>query len=153
MGGGGSGRRERIGGDGFAVEPATPWLAAGAERVYAAIARACGGLRVVRDHPIVLAAQGFELWPDVTVLGADDRPRLVVELRRESTDRYALGIKRLAYAAAGVPRFWFVDRTARTLRTLALEPGGNRYEWPGRVYGETERVELDGVTLPVADLL
>lgn len=74
-----------------------------------------------------------ELQPDFAVrtgTASNGMPRLVVEVQRESTDRYALGIKRMAYGRAGIPEYWFVDPVHGRLMAMRLPAGEPEYEWP-----------------------
>lgn len=52
-------------------------------------------------------------------------PDLVLEALSPSTDEYDLTVKRRAFAIAGVPRYWLVDWTDRTVLVLTLPQGGD----------------------------
>jgi Uma2 family endonuclease len=112
--------------------------------------------RVVSQEPLLLGPRTL-VRPDAAALPADEGPPLlVVEVRTESTERYALGPKRMAYARAGVPEYWFVDPSRElvvALRSVADEPD---YPWPGEELGRGTPVTSaahPGVRVPVDDLL
>jgi Uma2 family endonuclease len=82
-------------------------------------------------------------------------PKLVVEYRAESTERYILGPKRLIYARAGIPEMWFVEPHAAHVLTLQ-EHRGLDYAWPAEEHRSGDVVVsriFPGVALRVADLI
>lgn len=94
--------------------------------------------------------------PDLAVFTPGEAiPKLVVEYRSESTERYVLGPKRLIYARAGIPEMWFVEPHAAHVLTLA-EHRGLDYVWPAREHRAGDAVAsriFPGVALRVADLI
>lgn len=138
---------EQIAGERFtAVEP-TPLLAACIAAAREALAAAVG------ESASVQVSSGWEfdssttLVPSIVVSGASSRnggahvPDLVVEFRTESTGRYILGPKRMAYSRFRVPEFWYVDPRGRRVAVLRSEAGGE-YAWPPRLFGENDVLEL-----------
>jgi Uma2 family endonuclease len=59
-------------------------------------------------------------WADAAM------PSLVVEVLSDSTRRYDEVKKRAFYMEAGIPEYWIVDGTARTVRVIT--PGDDRIE-------------------------
>jgi Uma2 family endonuclease len=81
----------------------------------------------------------------VTERGVEGPPTLVVEIISPSTGTIDRVTKAHLYARHGVPYFWLVDPTARTIEAFRLE--GERYVLVTRAAGDPE------VTLPpFADL-
>ena len=79
-------------------------------------------------------------------------PDLVVEVSSPSNRWFDLGAKREAYAAFGVPEYWFADRQARTV--LVHRIASRHYPEP-IVVGESEELTsplLPGLALPVSTL-
>lgn len=149
---------ERIEGETFVAHPPTPLLERTLDRVRAALdtaARAAGVAAATALHDPLVVAGRHLVVPDLVLRDAGGTVRLVVELRSESTERYALGVKRLVYQAAGIGEYWFLEPRARRLQALWPEAGGD-YGWPPAVYpdGATVRLRsLPKVTVAVADLL
>ncbi|HYU17771.1 MAG TPA: Uma2 family endonuclease [Chloroflexota bacterium] len=84
--------------------------------------------------------------------GLEGAPNLVVEVLSPSTQARDRGIKMRRYAAAGIPHYWLVDPSARTLEPYRL--GERGYE-SGGVYGAgtTFRPELfPGLEIPIDEL-
>lgn len=138
-------RIERIDTHRFVSEPPTEFLASATRRLTAALAaRLAPGAELLIDTLLDLGRA--ELQPDLTVRSADDSlPLLVVEVRRESTDRYALGLKRMAYGRAGIPEYWFADPVFGRLLVMRLGAGEPDYPWPPLELRHGEAVPEGGV--------
>lgn len=83
-------------------------------------------------------------------------PDTVIELRVESTDRFALGPKRLLYGRAGIAEYCFADPQAGRMRVMRPAPGRHDYGWPPRELHPGELYEplcCPGVAVPVDVLL
>jgi hypothetical protein len=81
---------------------------------------------------------------------------MVVLVRGESTVRYALGPKRLAFQTAGIGEFWFLDPLGQTLSVMALDSRTGAYPWPPKTYGPAATVPVTAFTpgeIRVDDLL
>lgn len=151
---------ESIEGVEFISQPHTPFLLRALEQASGALSTALAGragvalsLSLSRHEPVHLANR-YVVFPDL-LLRDGDRPLLVVELRADSTDRYALGIKRLAYETARIPEYWFVEPRHGLVRVLRLQANGRTYAWPPETYGmddEIELRELPGVSIAVRSL-
>lgn len=131
----------------------TPFLAEAQRRVAAALEEA--GARIEVQSPLVIAERHL-LVPDVAVRDGEGRVVLVVELRSDSTERYALGIKRLLYAVDGIAEYWFVEPRERNLHRLQLVDRVHGYGWPPRLLRDGEAVDLGALGLgrvAVTDLL
>lgn len=146
----------------FVVQPPTPLLERTIDRlvdvlsdVIAASSRAGS---VERTTPL-MAGTDSVVVPDVIVRGGDAEPcdvEMVVLVRGESTDRYALGPKRLAFQTAGIAEFWFFDPVRQTLSVMALDGRTGAYQWPPRTYGPAATVPVTAFTpgeIRVDDLL
>lgn len=149
---------ERIEGETFVAHPPTPLLERTLDRVRAALDAAArdGGVAATTalHDPLVVAGRHLVV-PDLVLRDAGGTVRLVVELRSESTDRYALGVKRLVYQTAEIGEYWFLEPRARRLQALWPEEGGD-YAWPPAVYPDDATVRLRALpqlTVAVADLL
>lgn len=84
--------------------------------------------------------------------GKGTRPELVVEVLSPSTRHIDRGLKRAAFAAAGVPLYWIIDPRQPALTVLEL--AGDEYHEAARVEG-TEAYHSERpfpVTLVPADL-
>jgi Uma2 family endonuclease len=82
----------------------------------------------------------------------DGRPDLAVEVISESSRRYDRMTKLAWYASIGVPEYWLVDPSARTLERLVLQ--GDKY-LVADVLGEeaTFRPEsFEGLAIPLGEL-
>lgn len=80
-------------------------------------------------------------------------PDLIFEIVSPKTFPYMTEIKRLAYAAAGVPEYAIIDPAARTLRLYALA-APRRYQGP-REFGAGQSMSfacLPGISLEVGKL-
>jgi hypothetical protein len=100
--------------------------------------------RVERSAPLTAGTDSVVV-PDILVRGGGEEPRdveMVVLVRGESTDRYALGPKRLAFQTAGIAEFWFLDPLRRTLSVMALDRRTGMYSWPPARYGPASSVPV-----------
>jgi Uma2 family endonuclease len=132
----------------FVVQPPTPMLERTIDRlvdvlsdVIAASSRAGS---VERTTPL-MAGTDSVVVPDVIVRGGDAEPcdvEMVVLVRGESTDRYALGPKRLAFQTAGIGEYWFFDPVGQTLSVMDLNRRTGEYRWPPRTYGPAATVPV-----------
>lgn len=139
---------ERIDGECFTTVPPTPLLATcigAAERLLREALTAAVPDAVVESFRTWSFTNATQLTPAVTARrgkpGEDGShiPELIVEFRTESTARYILGPKRMAYARHGVPEFWFADLTRQ--RIAVLTPGdGGEYGWPPVITGPAARL-------------
>lgn len=123
---------ELIFGEQFVAVVPTPFLAEVIENAARIIRGALEGAAVEVDHEVVFGPNTV-LRPDVSVWSSGEpegRPDLVVEVRTESTDRYALGPKRLVYSRAGVLEYWFLDPLAHTVRRMQYDERLPDYAWP-----------------------
>jgi Uma2 family endonuclease len=87
----------------------------------------------------------------VTERAIEGAPTLVVEVLSPSTDARDRGVKRALYARYGVPYYWMVDPSARSVQAFHL--GGESYEMVARLDEKAPAAlpPLDGLTLdPVA---
>lgn len=139
--------RELIEGDLFVSPPVTPYLENRISAVAQVLKEALRAKRAVvaTDAP-VLVTERTALVPDVAVWregrGPAELPELVVELRTESTDRYALGPKRLVYSRARVPEYWFADPVPRRVYVMRDDPELPDYPWPPEVFGPGDLIDL-----------
>lgn len=150
--------REEIDGAVFARQPVTALLREAIETVAGVLRDALGDRALVEiSRPLTVSAQ-TRLVPDLSISWriGQQVPDVVMEMRTESTDRFALGPKRLVYARAGVPAFYFLDPQAGVLRTMLAVPHQLDYRWPPSSQHRGESIELagfPGVRLQVGDLL
>jgi Uma2 family endonuclease len=80
------------------------------------------------------------------------RPDLVVEIVSPSSQRYDRVKKLRGYAELGVPEYWFVDPTARTVERLVLL---DRAYTIAQSLADDEAFapeSFDGLVIPVAEL-
>lgn len=151
---------ELVYGEQFVSVQPTPYLAAVIKGAADAIRAAVGpGSTVVVDAETSFGPSTV-LRPDVAArlpgVHETATPDLVIEVRTESTDRYALGPKRLVYSRHRVPQYLFVDPVARVVRQLRAEPGVPDYPWPPSDFGADDTIALlafRGATVAVRDLL
>jgi Uma2 family endonuclease len=146
----------------FVVQPPTPLLERTINRlvdvVTDAIAASSRTGSVERTTPLMVGTDSVVV-PDVTVRGGDTEPseiQMVVLVRGESTDRYALGPKRLAFQTAGIGEYWFLDPLRHTLSVMALDSRTGAYPWPPRTYGPAATVPVTAFApgeIKVDDLL
>lgn len=150
--------QELVEGAWFLAQPPTPLLSRTLTRFRDAVAAGAhaAGLQIaVSTHEPMLVGQRSMVVPDLLVRDGGGRIALVVELRSESTERYALGIKRLAYQSAGVPEYWFAEPRAGRVLTLLSPPGSFDYDWPPQVRGPGDMLSpraLPGIHVEVADV-
>ncbi|MGH8902142.1 MAG: Uma2 family endonuclease [Egibacteraceae bacterium] len=154
--------------DGVLVVSPSPVV--GHQRVVTRLCRVLGewadehGGEVLVGPVDVVAAEQRVYQPDLLLVTAEhlewfggkkvhERPDLVVEVSSPSNRWFDLGAKRDAYAAFGVPEYWFVDLKTRAVLVHRLE--GWRY--PGSTtVGEGRMLDsplLPGLALPVELLL
>lgn len=131
----------------FVVQPPTPLLERTIDRLVEVLTDAIE----VSNHPgsveraaPLMAGTDSVVVPDVIVRdGAEPRNvEMVVLVRGESTDRYALGPKRLAFQIAGISEYWFLDPLRQTMAVMALDRGTAAYPWPPRTYGPGDAVPV-----------
>jgi len=88
------------------------------------------GLRIELDRGIGGRVPDLTLWsapPSGPVWSALDRLLLAIEIISPGSEPIDWIIKKDEYAAAGVPRYWIVNRdAANTVTMLRLEPDGYR---------------------------
>ena len=132
----------------FVVQPPTPLLERTIDRLVDVltdvIAASSRTGSVERTTPL-MAGTDSVVVPDVIVRGGDAEPcdvEMVVLVRGESTDRYALGPKRLAFQTAGIGEYWFLDPVGQTLSVMALDRRTGEYPWPPRTYGPAATVPV-----------
>lgn len=162
---------ELVEGELFVSLPATPYLRSVIDRVAGVLRSALAGTaphaEVCVEIPLTLGSR-TSLTPDVLVrhkgrgnvdrhdASTDGRPELVVEVRTESTDRYALGPKRMVYSSARIPEYWFFDPVAAGLLVFRLDVGMPDYPWPPVRLAAADRIEplrAPGAEIEVASLL
>jgi len=78
---------------------------------------------IVQPDVLVILNAHLEKISDKRVIGAPD---LVVEVASPGTREHDQHEKLDAYALAGVPEYWIVDPTRRTIELLVLEAGAYR---------------------------
>lgn len=153
--------RELIEGDLFISPPVTPFLDERIAAAAGALAETLEGheATVVIDAPVIFTER-TALVPDVAVWAGessrDQLPALVVELRTESTDRYALGPKRVVYSRARVPEYWFVDPAPKRVYVMRDDPTLPDYPWPPDIYDSEDHIGprlFPGARITVADLV
>ena len=138
-------RLELVDGHLFVSALETPYLErfiANADRVVRA---AAVGLDVRTNEPIEFDPRNL-LIPDIAVRGEDHLPRLIVEVRSDSTERYALGPKRMVYSRARIAEYWFLDPRASSVAVLRFTAREPDYVWPPRYYRPGD--ELPAGVLP-----
>lgn len=151
-------RSETIDGARFDREPATHLLQDGIMAVAVVLREALQDQAIVDVSRPLVVNERTQLVPDLSIRrdATQDLPDVVIEMRTESTDRFALGPKRLVYARAGVSEFYFLDPQAGVLRKMMTGPEELDYGWPAQSLHRGDSVELTaypGVRLPVSALL
>ncbi len=136
-------RRERIDDHIFVSLGPTEFQAEALAIIAESIRSLAGGEDEILTEPLLDLGRA-ELQPDFAVIGEGEVPRLVVEVQRESTDRYALGVKRMAYGRAGIAEYWFADPVHGRLVAMKLEPGEPDYTWPPQELHHGDRVPAGG---------
>ncbi|WP_230841908.1 Uma2 family endonuclease [Gloeobacter morelensis] len=149
------------------MPPQGPLHAATVSRIVAYLLSCCPaqGAEVRDDKPIALGEQS-EPVPDVTVVAPDPEGDyysahhpgpgdvlLVIEVADSSLDK-DLGIKRAAYARAGIREYWVVDVEIRRLHRFS-DPQDGLY-CNAVVLGESDFLSPDAfpaLSISVADLL
>lgn len=150
--------RELVEGSWFLAFPPTPLLDRTLERIrdrLAEGARQAGAAVTLTPHDPLVVGRRSLVVPDLTVRDEGGQVVLVVELRSESTDRYALGIKRLVYQTARVPEYWFAEPRTGRVQVLHREPDSFDYAWPPRSHAGGDVLvprALPGILVAVADL-
>ncbi|MDI9897380.1 Uma2 family endonuclease [Rhodococcus sp. IEGM 1381] len=141
--------RELVFGEEFAVVQPTALLADCIDGAIGVLGAALvdKGVRVV-DRPLCTLGKNTELRPTLVVEDSiSAKPNLVVEFRTESTSRYILGPKRLAYGRMGIPELWYVDPGYRRVLVMVLDGTSQRFEWPATVFQSDELLRPVGVSL------
>jgi Uma2 family endonuclease len=134
----------------FVVQPPTPLLERTITRlgeVLRDVIEASSRSGLVERATPLMAGTDSVVVPDIVVRGDDAgswEVEMVVLVRGESTDRYALGPKRLAFQTAGIGEYWFLDPLRRTLSVMALDRRTGMYEWPPETYGPASAVPVPG---------
>jgi Uma2 family endonuclease len=85
-------------------------------------------ITVLQPDLVYLDAAGPGLLTEGPIVGT---PTLVVEVLAPPTDAWDRGVKQALYARYGVPYYWIVDPTARSIQVLRL--GGESYEVVARL--------------------
>ncbi|MGQ0649537.1 MAG: Uma2 family endonuclease [Gemmatimonadaceae bacterium] len=114
---------------------------------------------VYRPKAVIRIGSDVQVEPDLMVRRPHPDPEgawetaplpiLVVEILSGSTRRRDLGLKRDLYAAFGIPEYWVIDRTVRTI--LICRPGeealtlSDGVTWAPKGTGESLAFELDTV--------
>lgn len=130
---------ETIDGERFWSPPVTPYLETVirgvAESLRGALAGASIDAEVHIETPLVIDER-TTLIPDARVVIEGQAPpgALVAEVRTESTDRYALGPKRMIYSRVMIPEYWFVDPIPHTLSVMRFDEETNQFSWPPNRY-------------------
>lgn len=142
---------ETVYGQSFLSLPLTPFLSHALRRVAGALTKAVAhvGGQVETLSPLVIAERNLVV-PDVIVRDRAATIVLVVELRSDSTERYALGMKRLIYSMAEIPEYWFVEPRERNLHSLELIDRFGGYRWPPQLLRDGDTLGVRG--LPAASM-
>lgn len=145
-------RLELVDGHLFVSGLETPFLdrvIANAGRVLNAAGASDDGRRLLVNEPLTIDTRNM-LVPDLAVeRGPGEALQLVLEVRTDSTERYALGPKRMVYARARVPEFWFLDPRAGS---LAIFTAGGRpdYPWPPAILHAGDEARSLALRRPIA---
>ena len=131
-----SGRYELIDGSPFVRTEPTPLLLRAitqiADTLSKALQVASPDLAVEVFRPLELDDRNHVV-PAISIRRSDAYfPETVIELRVESTDRFALGPKRLLYGRAGIAEYGFADPQAGRLRIMQPAPDRHDYYWPAQ---------------------
>lgn len=145
---------ELVDGELFVSPTVTPYLREVIDHLASAVrdvlAPAARNASVVIEQPVTFGPR-TRLVPDIAVFGDGDGsradgalPDLVVEVRTESTERYALGPKRMVYSRARIPEYWFVEPRRELIHVLRLDTSLPDYPWPPRTVGADGTLEPAG---------
>jgi len=105
---------------------------------------------VIQDADLVLPGKDVYVAPDIMFFSGDRFsevdpkgwikivPDLIIEVSSPSTDMYDERTKRQIYAEIGVPHYWRVDPSRRTIVEGALDKDGKYQERTWRVDPEAE---------------
>jgi len=129
----------------------TPYLERTTANVHAILDRAAKPGRTVRANEAIVFSDTTLVVPDVSVRrgGPGSVLELVLEVRSDSTERYALGPKRLVYSREQVGEYWFLDPRAGHLLVFRREGGAPDYGWPPLEHGEGDDVTHAALARPV----
>ena len=153
-------RIELLGGAIVEMSPQDPRDAATVTRLAEALMRAVGADKLVRIQAPFAASEQSLPEPDVAVVprkdyddGHPDAAFLVAEVASTSL-RKDRSLKSDVYAQAGIPEYWIVDLSRRSIE-VRTTPRGGRYTTSAVVRaGDTIRVEaLDNTELAVSDVV
>lgn len=130
------GRCELIDGSPFVRTEPTPLLTLAITRIAETLSdvlrAASPDVAVEVFRPLDLDARNHVV-PAISILRRGEQyPEAVIELRVESTDRFALGPKRLLYGRAGIAEYCFADPQAGRLRVMRSVSPHRDYAWPAR---------------------
>ncbi|WP_007513323.1 Uma2 family endonuclease [Pseudofrankia saprophytica] len=154
-----TGRYELIDGAPFVRAEPTPLLMRAINQIADALTdalRTTSSLVVAVFRPFDLDARNHVVPAISLVRDGAPVPETVIELRVESTARFALGPKRLLYGRAGIAEYCFADPQAGRMRVMRPAPARHDYAWPARdlLPGESyEPLCCPGVAVPVDVLL
>jgi len=125
-------RLELVDGHLFVSALDTPYLERLTANAHALVSGTARPGRTVRANEAIVFDDRTLLVPDVSVLhgGPGSDLELVLEIRSDSTERYALGPKRMVYSRNQVDEYWFLDPRAGSLRVFRRVPGQPDYRWP-----------------------
>lgn len=150
-------RLELVDGHLFVSALDTPYLERTTANALAILGRSVKAGRTVRANEVIVFSDSTLVVPDVSVRngGPGSVPELVFEVRSDSTERYALGPKRMVYSREQVGEYWFLDPRAKHLLVFRREAGGPDYAWPPLELGTADDVTHAALAHPitVADLI
>lgn len=135
----------------------TPYLERTTANALAILTRSAKPGRTVQANEAIIFSDSTLVVPDVSVRsgGPGSALELVLEVRSDSTERYALGPKRMVYSREHVGEYWFLDPRAAHLLVFRRKAGGPDYPWPPLELGPEADARHDALARPVrvADLL
>lgn len=150
-------RLELVDGHLFVSALDTPYLERTTANALAILGRSVKAGRFVRANEVIVFSDSTLVVPDVSVRngGPGSAPELVFEVRSDSTERYALGPKRMVYSREQVGEYWFLDPRAKHLLVFRREAGASDYGWPPLELGPEADVMHLALEHPlrVADLI
>ena len=79
-------------------------------------------------------------------------PTLVIEAASPGHERHDFEVKRRRYAAVGVPHYWIVSLSQRSLLCLSLDQGRYREDARGQGEGEVRPAALPGLVIRLKDV-